>query len=156
MQNVGATAPDFELPDQNGASVTLDALLNNGDLILYFYPIDFSPVCTAEACAFRDRYDGIRETGLQVVGVSPQSAETHRIFARQFNLPFPLLSDSRKRTIRAYGVDGPFGFGVRRATFLIDQSKTIRSRVVSDLLVGSHTELIDRTINTGRLAAPHR
>ncbi len=95
MLKVGAGAPDFELPDQHGTRLTLDALLAGGDLVLYFYPIDFSPVCSAEACAFRDRYDGIRETGMQVVGVSPQDVATHARFAERFSLPFPLLSDPR-------------------------------------------------------------
>jgi peroxiredoxin Q/BCP len=146
VRKVGEQAPGFELEDQNGNTVTLDSLLEKGELILYFYPVDFSPVCTAQACAFRDRFDGIQASGRQIVGVSPQSAATHRRFAEQFGVPFPMLADPGKRVIRAYGVDGPLGFGVRRATFLIGADGVIRSRVVSDLLLGSHTELIDRTL----------
>lgn len=147
MLNTGDQAADFELQDQSGDTVTLNALVAKGDLILYFYPADYSPICTAEACAFRDSYAGVADVGAQVVGVSPQSVASHRRFASSFSLPFPLLADTRKAVIRAYGVDGPLGLGVRRVTFLIDRSKTIRNRVVSDLFVGSHTDLLKQTLN---------
>lgn len=146
MLAVGDRAPEFELPDQAAVLVTLDELVSRGELILYFYPADFSPVCTAEACAFRNSYDGVAELGIQVVGVSPQSTNSHRRFAERYHLPFPLLSDPRKQVIRSYGVDGPLGFGVRRATFLIDQSKFVRNRVVSDLFAGSHLGLLKQTL----------
>ena len=81
-----------------------------------------------------------------VIGISPQSVASHRRFAEAFNLPFPLLSDPRKVVIRAFGVDGPLGFGVRRATFLLDADNVIRNRVVSDLFVASHTELLKQTL----------
>ncbi len=147
MLNTGDQAADFELQDQSGDTVTLNDLVAKGDLILYFYPADYSPICTAEACAFRDSYAGVADVGTQVVGVSPQSVASHRRFASSFSLPFPLLADTRKAVIRAYGVDGPLGLGVRRVTFLIDRSKTIRNRVVSDLFVGSHTDLLKQTLN---------
>ena len=152
MLRVSDTAPDFELKDQFGSIVTLDQIASNGDLILYFYPDDFSPVCTAEACAFRDSYEGISSVGAQIVGVSPQGVESHRRFSNSFSIPFPLLSDPRKKVIRAYGVDGPLGFGVRRATFLIDSSKIIQNRVVSDLFVGSHIDLLKKTLRERKVA----
>lgn len=147
MLNSNDPAPDFELTDQSGATVTLDALLAGGSLIVYFYPVDFSPVCTAQTCVFRDNYAGLEAVGTQIVGISPQSFNSHQRFAKSLSVPFPLLSDPDKKTIRAYGVDGPFGFGVRRATFLIDNEKIIRNRVVSDLFLGSHAELIRKTIS---------
>ncbi len=152
MLRVSDTAPDFELKDQFGSIVTLDQIASNGDLILYFYPDDFSPVCTTEACAFRDSYEGISSVGAQIVGVSPQGVESHRRFSNSFSIPFPLLSDPRKKVIRAYGVDGPLGFGVRRATFLIDSSKIIQNRVVSDLFVGSHIDLLKKTLRERKVA----
>ena len=152
MLNVNETAPDFELKDPSGATITLDQLVAKGDLIVYFYPADFSPVCTAEACAFRDSYGGLEEVGTQIVGISPQSYQSHRRFAKSFSIPFPLLSDPRKHAVRAYGVDGPLGFGVRRVTFLIDQEKTIRNRVVSDLFVNSHADLIRAAIRDHKAA----
>ena len=146
MLKVGNRAPDFELLDQSGASVTLHSLVEIGELILYFYPVDFSPVCTAQACAFRDRFDDIQASGRRIVGISPQDVATHRRFAERFRVPFPMLADPGKQVIRAFGVDGPLGFGVRRATFLIDASQSIRARVVSDLFIGTHMELIERTL----------
>ena len=148
MLNTNDLAPDFELKDQTGTTVTLDALLVKGNLILYFYPVDFSPVCTAQACVFRDNYAGLEAVGTQIVGISPQSSGSHQRFAKSFSVPFPLLSDSDKKTIRAYGVDGPLGFGVRRATFLIDREKIILNRVVADLFLDSHTQLIRKTIDS--------
>ncbi len=146
MLKIGASAPDFELPDQSGSVVTLDQAVAKGEVIVYFYPIDFSPVCTAEACGFRDSYADVTRVGAQVIGVSPQSVASHARFAGQFSIPFPLLSDPKKQMIRAYGVDGPLGFGVRRVTYLIDQHKVVRNRVVSDLLVGSHMALLEKTL----------
>jgi len=83
MLNVGDIAPDFELKDQSGSTVSLDQLLEKGDLVLYFYPADFTRVCTAEACAFRDAYDDLSEVKVQVVGISPQGADSHSRFAAQ-------------------------------------------------------------------------
>ncbi|MEM9620352.1 MAG: peroxiredoxin [Pseudomonadota bacterium] len=141
MLKEGDKAPDFDLPDQQGDMQSLQSLLNNGPVVVYFYPIDFSPVCTAQACAFRDNYDDVLQLGKQVVGISPQTQSSHQRFAQLHALPFPLLSDTSKRTIRAYGVDGPFGMGVRRATFLVDESQHVVKRVVSELLVGPHLAL---------------
>lgn len=146
MLDIGDTAPDFELPDQHDTPVSLDDLVSGGSVILYFYPADFSPLCTAEACAFRDRFKDVERLGVRIAGISAQSPASHRRFAKAFSLPFPLLSDTRGRAIKAYGVAGPLGFGVRRVTFLIDEGKVVRNRVVSDLFVGSHTELIKGTI----------
>ena len=147
MLKAGETAPDFALPDQHGATQSLSNLLAaSGDLIVYFYPVDFSPVCTAETCAFRDNYDGLDDLGIQIVGISPQSQSSHKRFAEQFNVPFPLLADPKKEAIKAFGVDGPLGFGVRRVTFHIDASQTIKHRVISDLFVGSHLDLLKKAV----------
>lgn len=146
MLNIGDTAPDFELTDENGAQVTLDDLLAGESLILYFYPADFTPLCTAEACSIRDMHDDIVDVGIKVVGISPQSERTHQRFKKQFNIPFPLLFDKNKKVIKAFGVDGPLGFGVRRATYLIGKDKNIENRVVSDLFIGSHTEFVKEVI----------
>lgn len=142
LLSIGDSAPDFEAPDQNGERVRLTALLERGPVIVYFYPADFSPICTAQACAFRDQAESLDEVGCHILGVSPQSASSHRRFASTHSLTFPLLSDTDKTIIRAYGVDGPLGLGVRRATFLIGKDGRIRNRVVSDLFLGSHTAFI--------------
>lgn len=146
MLRKGDTAPDFSLAADDGSMVSLDELVADGPVVLYFYPADFTPVCTAEACSIRDMHDDVLSAHLTVVGISPQDVATHERFKRRHDLPFPLLFDDGKKVIRAFGVDGPLGFGVRRATFLIGQDKVIKARVVSDLLVGSHTRFIREAI----------
>ncbi len=146
LLKVGEIAPDFVLKNQFASPVSLDQLLANGDLVLYFYPADFTRVCTAEACAFRDAYDDLSKVQVQMVGISPQGVESHSGFAGQYSLRFPLLCDEGKEVIRAYGVDGPFGFGVRRVTFYIDSTKHIKNRVVADISVSKHMELIKAVI----------
>lgn len=146
MLDVGDTAPDFELTDEAGQVVTLDDLLSEGLLVLYFYPADFTSVCTTEACEIRDRHDDLRAVSANVVGVSPQGQSSHNRFRRRYGLPFPLLDDPQKKVIRAYGVNGPLGLGVRRVTFLISPDKKIANRVVADFRVKRHIELIDSVV----------
>jgi len=146
MLNVGDTAPDFDLTDEEGEVVTLDDLLSKGLLVLYFYPADFTSVCTAQACEIRDRHDDLRAVSANVVGVSPQGKSSHNRFRHRYDLPFPLLDDRQKKVIRAYGVNGPLGLGVRRVTFLISPDKKIASRVVADFRVKRHIDLIDSVV----------
>lgn len=146
MINIGEHAPDFALKDQTGELRTLDSFIAQGDLLLYFYPADFTPICSAEACNFRDTFGELDQLNLNLVGISPQDVASHQKFAAFYALPFPLLADENKHTIRAYGVDGPMGFGVRRATFLINSAKTVVNRVVSDIFLGSHLDLLNQTV----------
>ena len=146
MLPMGARAPEFTLPDQNGESVSLSTLLRHGPLILYFYPADFTPGCTREACALRDLHAEILQAGLDVAGVSPQDAASHRAFREKHQLPFTLLSDVDKSVIRMYDVNGPLGFGVRRATYLIDQARYIRSAVLADFRIGQHEDFVRRAV----------
>ena len=150
MLESGERAPDFTLPDQDGRERTLSALLDGEALILYFYPADFTPGCTREACDLRDLHTQILGAGLRVVGVSPQSPESHRRFRDKYSLPFLLLSDERKSVVQAFGVDGPLGIGVRRATFLIDRGRVIRDAVVADLRVSKHREFVENAIALGK------
>lgn len=146
MLRIGDTAPEFSLPDQNGDRVSLSDLLAEGRAILYFYPADFTPVCTREACAFRDRFEDLREVSVPLVGISPQDVASHHRFAEAHRLPFPLLADEDRTVIRAFGVSGPFGFGVRRATFLVDGQRRIVNRAVSDLFLASHLALVQKVL----------
>ncbi|MBV6417487.1 MAG: putative peroxiredoxin bcp [Steroidobacteraceae bacterium] len=146
MLSPGERAPEFALPDHEGRDTSLTSLLRRGALILYFYPADFTPGCTREACAIRDLHADIQKVGLTVVGVSPQDADSHRRFREQHRLPFTLLSDADKSVIRMYDVDGPLGFGVRRATFLIDQARYIRDAVRADFRIGEHEAFVSRAI----------
>jgi peroxiredoxin Q/BCP len=146
MLKNGEVAPDFELPDQDGRKRRLTDLIDGKPLILYFYPADFTPGCTKEACDLRDLHAQILASGLRVVGVSPQSPESHRRFREQHALPFTLLSDEGKVAIKAFDVDGPLGIGVRRATFLIDGKQRIVDAVLADLRIGRHQEFVERAI----------
>lgn len=147
MLKVGDTAPDFALEEFDGPETTLSELLDEKSLVVYFYPADFSPVCTREACALRDRHDALREVGVRVLGVSPQGRESHRRFRESYQLPFALLSDPSRKVIDAFGVNGPLGFGVRRATFLIGPDRVIRTRAVAEIFLGSHMDLIQAAID---------
>jgi peroxiredoxin Q/BCP len=142
MLQAGDKAPDFTLPDQDGNQVSLHALLGEGPVVLYFYPADFTPGCTKEACSIRDMHDEIAAAGMRVVGVSPQDADSHARFRDKHGLPFTLVADPGKVAVQAYGVDGPLGIGVRRATFLIGPDGVIRDAVLADLRVGRHEEFI--------------
>ena len=145
MLRVGDRAPAFDLEDQEGEPVSLDLLLANGPLVIYFYPADFAGM-NAQACRIRDMHDEIIAAGQQVVGVSPQGVSSKKRFQDAYNLPFRLIADPRKKLIRAFGVDGLLGFGVRRATFLVDTDGVIRERHVSDFDPGSHASFVGRKL----------
>ncbi|MFO7276651.1 MAG: peroxiredoxin [Pseudomonadota bacterium] len=149
MLSVGSRAPEFTLADQDEREVSLTSLLNAGPLILYFYPADFTPICTRQACLVRDLHEDIRRTGLTVAGISPQSPATHREFRARYGLTFPLLSDPDKAVIRMYDVNGFLGFGVRRVTYLIDQGRIIRDAVVADLRLREHEAFIRTALAVG-------
>ena len=146
MLKIGANAPEFILPDENGDEHSLSQLLQESPLILYFYPADFTPGCTKEACAFRDMHDDILSVGLRVVGISPQSAESHKRFREEHNLPFTLLCDEDKVAIKMYDVDGPFGVGVRRVTYLVSQGQKIQAALQADIMIDKHKEFVERAI----------
>ncbi|MBO6555164.1 MAG: peroxiredoxin [Pseudomonadales bacterium] len=146
MLDVGDQAPDFALINDQGEEVSLDDLLAEGPLILYFYPADFTSVCTAEACEIRDHFEDIRSVSANVVGVSPQGEASHDRFRKRYELPFPLLDDRKKQVIKAYGVNGPMGIGVRRVTYLINQEKTIERRVLADFAVKHHVQFIEQVV----------
>ena len=127
----GMKAPDFTLRDGAGQKVSLSDYRGK-KVVLYFYPKDNTPGCTRQACAFAGAYAGFRDKGVQVIGVSRDSVESHRKFAEKYSLPFVLLSDPDLQVIQAYGVwgekklYGKVSFGVTRTTFLIDENGIIR------------------------------
>ncbi len=146
MLKTGSRAPEFVLKNDQGVDTSLTDLLKDGPLILYFYPADFTPGCTKEACSIRDIHDDLVAVGLTVAGVSPQDRDSHTRFREEYNLPFVLLSDPGKDAIKMYDVDGPLGIGVRRATFLIAQDRTIQDAVMADIMIGRHEEFINKAI----------
>ena len=146
MLKIGTKAPEFVLANDRGGETSLSELLHDGPLVLYFYPADFTPGCTKEACSIRDIHNDIQSVGLQVAGISPQDTESHERFRDKHELPFILLSDPEKVAVKMYDVDGPFGVGVRRATFLINQDRTIQDAVLADVRIGLHQEFIEKAV----------
>ena len=132
MLEIGTTAPDFTLPDQNGALHSL-ADYRGQKVILYFYPRDNTAGCTKQACAFGELYPQFREKGAVVLGVSKDSVASHKRFEEKYGLPFTLLSDTEKEVIQAYDVwkekknYGKVSMGVVRSTYIIDENGVVET-----------------------------
>ena len=130
----GMPAPDFTFTDREGTPRKLSDLKGR-KVILYFYPKDSTPGCTAEACDFRDNYSLWLKKGYEVIGISADSGASHAKFAEKYSLPFPLVSDTEKDIIKAYGVWGPKKFmgrtfdGILRTTFIIDAEGKIEEKI---------------------------
>jgi peroxiredoxin Q/BCP len=139
-------APDFALPDQDGNETSLDALLRNGPLVLYFYPADFTRGCTRQACAIAALAPLLQTARLNIAGISPQTPPSHARFRARYGLPFTLLSDPDKEIIRLYGVDGPFGVGVRRVSYLIDPRRRVRNVLRADFRIRPHEVFVRRAL----------
>jgi peroxiredoxin Q/BCP len=146
MLDTDDKAPEFTLPDQNGHDVSLTGLLAGGPVILYFYPADFTPGCTREACSIRDIHRELTRAAITVAGISPQSPDSHRRFREKHNLPFTLLADEKKEVIKMFGVNGPLGFWVQRVTYLVDQNRVIKGRVKAHFSIGEHEDFIKNAL----------
>ncbi|SEB13061.1 thioredoxin-dependent thiol peroxidase [Pedobacter hartonius] len=126
----GQQAPEFTETDQDGNTITLSQFKGQ-KVVLYFYPKDDTPGCTAEACDFRDNYAGLKAKGIVVLGVSVDDEKSHQKFAAKHSLPFTLLADTNKAIVTAYGVWGEknmYGkkyMGTNRTTFLINEEGVI-------------------------------
>src|SRR3954464_14140319 len=125
MLKVGDLAPEFTAQDQHGATLTLSGLLARGRLVLYFYPKDFTPVCTAQACTFRDASSELGTLSANVVGVSTDKEESHQRFAEKHSVPFSLIADPERRIIKAYGALLPILNLTRRVTYVIATDRRI-------------------------------
>lgn len=137
---VGDQAPDFSLPSQKGGVVNLRDLLGTSEVVLYFYPKDNTPGCTAEAKAFRDNYEVFKEMGAEVVGVSSDSVDSHVNFASQCDLPFTLLSDAGGKVRKLYGVPSTLGVLPGRVTYVIDTHGVVRHIFNSQFNATKHVE----------------
>lgn len=115
----GDIVPDFSLPDQNGNTFHLYDVINQTDVVLYFYPKDDTPGCTKEACSFRDSYETFKEEGAEVIGVSGDSVDSHKKFAQKHNLPFTLLSDGNGEVRKLFGVPKTLFVIPGRTTYVI-------------------------------------
>jgi peroxiredoxin Q/BCP len=145
---VGDRAPDFDLPAADGSRLRLADLLDRGPLVLYFYPADNTPGCTAEACSFRDAYAAFTDAGAQVLGVSSDSAASHAGFAQKHRLPFPLASDPGGAARKAYGVPRALGLLPGRVTYVIDRTGIVRSVFNSMFAPQKHVERALEVIKT--------
>ncbi len=123
---VGAQAPDFTKTTQNGDSITLSQYRGDKAVVLYFYPKDETPGCTAEACTFRDSFEDFVEAGAVVIGVSQDSDSSHKRFAEHHRLPFALVSDGDAVLQKAYGVKKTMGLVPGRVTYVIDRDGNVQ------------------------------
>jgi thioredoxin-dependent peroxiredoxin len=142
----GDKAPVFSGKDQNGNLISLNDFKGK-KVVLFFYPKDNTPGCTAEACNLRDNYAELTKQGYEVIGVSADSEKSHEKFISKFNLPFPLIADTDKKIINDFGVWGPKKFmgreydGIHRTTFVIDE-KGIIERIINKVKTKDHTAQI--------------
>jgi len=141
----GNDAPNFEGKDQNGNTIKL-LDFKGKKLVLFFYPKDNTPGCTMEACNLRDNYELLIEKGYAIIGVSADSETRHQKFINKYELPFPLIADTEKEILKAYGCWGPKKFmgrsyiGIHRKTFIIENNKIVK--VFEKVKTKAHTEQI--------------
>jgi len=144
MLKEGDSAPDFQLPADDGKTYSLKDL-RGSKVVLYFYPKDDTPGCTKEACSFRDNLARVTSKGAIVLGVSKDDLQSHAKFRSKYSLSFPLLSDTDGRVLEAYGVwkeKGMFGksfLGIARTTYIIDESGRI-AKVFPRVKVEGHAD----------------
>jgi peroxiredoxin Q/BCP len=142
----GVKAPAFEGIDQNGNTIRLSDF-SGKKVILYFYPKDNTPGCTAEACNLRDNYSALLKSGFAVIGVSIDNEKSHKGFASKYSLPFPLIADTSRKIVTDYGVFrekklyGKSFLGIVRTTFIIDE-KGIIEKIISKVDTKNHSEQI--------------
>lgn len=123
----GNLAPDFKLADSSGKPFHLLEILKFRPVVIFFYPKDFTTVCTREVCSFRDDFSFFREHNVELAGISHDNPETHKQFADKYQLPFTLLSDPRRRVAKIYDAVFPFGILTSRITYLIGMDGKIRA-----------------------------
>ncbi len=144
MLQVGDKAPDFNSINENGEAVSLSQFKGK-KLVLYFYPKDDTPGCTAEACSLRDSYHRFQSEGYEILGVSPDSPKKHLAFIKKYELPFSLLSDENKEVLQSFGAWGRKKFmgkeydGVLRSTFVIDAEGMIQE-VIAKVDTAKHAQ----------------
>ena len=138
MVAVGESAPGFRLPSNRGNYVSLRDFLGTKNVIVYFYPKDFTRGCTAEACSFRDSYEAFKDLGAEVIGISSDDQNSHEAFAKEHNLPFILLSDTDGSVRKAYGVKKSLGLFDGRVSFVIDKNGIVRHVFSSQMRATAH------------------
>lgn len=140
MLNIGDIAPDFELKDQDGESFNFYPNKEGFYAVLYFYPKDDTPGCTAQSCSFRDNSHKLKELGAKIVGVSADDASSHKDFQSKYKLPFPLLSDTQGKVSKLYQVKKTFGLLPGRVTYLISPENKIMHAFSSQMQIQKHVD----------------
>ncbi|WP_211229098.1 peroxiredoxin [Geothrix fermentans] len=143
----GMKAPAFEARDQHEALVRLADFQGKSAVVLYFYPKDDTPGCTAEACSLRDGFKAIQAAGAVVLGVSADTTQSHKAFAEKFHLPFSILADPDRRIIETYGVKMPLLGMAKRITVLIDRQGIVR-KVITDVRTKDHDQQVLALLKT--------
>lgn len=151
---IGAAAPLFELPDQSGNLVRGQDFQGKSALILFFYPQDYTPVCTLENKAFRDAYQEFRAHGAEVLGVSSDGADRHTEFCESLNLPFRLLTDRDNRVRDEFGAKGLFGRVASRATYVIDKNGIVCHIYVNAFRAHEHVKAALAALQQEEAKAP--
>lgn len=147
----GSRAPWFQGIDQFGNEIKLSDFTGK-KLLLFFYPRDNTPGCTAEACNLRDNYDTLMNEGFSIVGISPDSENSHKKFSGKYSLPYPLIADTSKKIMSDYGVWGEKKMlgktflGVKRTTFIIDENGII-DKIITKVKTSGHSEQIFEIYN---------
>lgn len=153
MLEAGQKAPDFALPDQDGTITSLSQFRGK-KVVIYFYPKDDTPGCTKEACSFRDNYQALQDAGAVVLGVSADDSKSHGKFREKYSLPFPLLADTEKSMIQAYGAWGVkkmYGKeyeGIMRSTVIVDEEGTVM-KVYPKVKPDEHAQEVLEAITAG-------
>ncbi len=137
---VGDEIPQFELKSSSGQTVRSRDLLGKGPVVIYFYPHDDTPGCTAQACSFRDLYQDLKEAGAEVVGISSSTVKSHKKFAQKHNLPFILLSDEGGKVREQFGVPRSLGLLPGRVTYVVGPTGKVLYIFNSQTKVEEHVE----------------
>lgn len=137
---IGDKVPDFSLQSSTGQKITLSHFLGTKNVVIFFYPMDESPVCSREAEAFKEKYRAFKELEGEVIGISSQSVESHKAFASRHSLPFILLSDVEGAVRKLYGISSTLGVVPGRVTFVIDKEGVIKCVFSSQLHPARHAE----------------
>ncbi len=154
MLTIGSKAPDFSATLDDGTQFTLSDYRGVKNVVLYFYPKDFTTGCTKEACSFRDNYGAINAYDAIIVGVSADSASKHTEFREEHDLPFPLIADSQRELAAKYDARGLLPFMPPRITYVIDKEGVIRAATRHDFMIGRHIDEVLAALDSMTAPSP--
>ncbi|MFL6511077.1 MAG: thioredoxin-dependent thiol peroxidase [Nitrososphaera sp.] len=149
----GTIAPDFAFRDKNGNIAKLSSLQGKKDIVIYFYPKDFTPGCSMQATEFTRDYEKFKDAGIEIVGISPDDEASHERFRQKMGIPYPLVADTENEVSKRYGVYGPKKFmgkeyvGVNRSTFIVDKSGMI-VKILRKVKPAGHSQEVFQALRT--------